>query len=474
MTDLIRLSAREVVQRLRDDSVTPLQLLDVLEEQVDSADGAVNSLPIRFFDDARERAAEFTRSPPRPTDRGWLAGLPVAIKDYNDVAGQITSHGSPIFATTRAASSDATVRMLERRGAIPYAKTNVPEFAGGHTYNAVWGTTRNPWNLARSAGGSSGGSTAALASGSAWLATGNDLGGSLRTPSGYNGTVAVRPTPGRVPRGRPDVPFDPLWVEGPMARNVADTALMMDALTGFDPEDPLTSEPPRRSFVEQLDDLDAQLRVAYSPDLGQAAVEQDVRRTTSEAMKHFEVLGADVTADCPDFSAAYDTFQVLRSHLLAALKGDLLETDRHRIKGDIIWNIEKGLGLHLGDVRRAERARGALVHRMADFFADHDVLVCPAAPLNPFPAEWAYPERVDGVEARSYIDWISITFMVTLTGCPVVALPCGLSEEGLPVGVQLIGPPRSEARLLAIAAQFERQVGISDQLPIGPAENAAR
>lgn len=474
MTDLIGLSAREVVRRLRAGSVTPLQLLDVLEEHVSAADETVNALPVRFFDDARERAAEFMRSRPRPTDRGWLAGLPVAIKDYNDVAGQITSHGSPIFATTRATCSDATVRMLESRGAIPYAKTNVPEFAGGHTYNTVWGTTRNPWNSARSAGGSSGGSAAALASGSAWMATGNDLGGSLRTPSGFNGTVAVRPTPGRVPRRRPDIPFDPLWVEGPMARDVADTALMLDALTGFDPRDPLTSDPPQRSFVEQLDEIDARPRVAYSPDLGQVPVEQDVRRTTSEAMKHFEAFGADVTVDCPDFRAAYDTFQVLRSHLLAALKGDLLETDRHRINADIIWNVELGLGQKISDVRRAERARGELFHRMADFFADHDVLVCPAAPLNPFPAELAYPDRVDGVEARSYIDWIAITFMVTLTGCPVVALPCGLSEDGLPVGVQLIGPPRSEARLLAIAAQFERQVGVSDQLPIVSPASTAR
>lgn len=468
MTDLIPLSAREVVGLLRDGDVTPVEVLDALEHHVRTADTAVNSLPITFFDAAREQAAEFARRHPDPTERGWLAGLPVAIKDYNDVAGQITSHGSPIFADTRAAESDAMVRMLARHGAIPYAKTNVPELAGGHTYNTVWGATRNPWHLGRSAGGSSGGSAAALASGSAWLASGNDLGGSLRTPSGYNGTVALRPSPGRVPRRRPASPFDPLWVEGPMARNVADVALLMDAMTGFDRNDPLTNEPPRRAFSDQLGELDPNLRIAYSPDLGQLPVEPDVRASTADAMRHFETLGADVTTDCPDFTGAYDTFQTLRAYLVAALHGHLLETDRGRIKDDIVWNIERGLHQSMGAVQQAERARGELFHRTVEFFEHHDVLVCPSAPLNPFPVDWTFPRRIDGTDCATYIDWISITFLVTLTGCPVVALPCGLSAEGLPIGVQLIGPPRSEARLLALAAAFEQQVGIADQLPITP------
>lgn len=470
MTDLIHLTAREVVRLLRDGDVTPIEVLDALEQHVRTTDTAVNSLPITFFDDAREQAAEFLRCRPDPTERGWLAGLPVAIKDYNDVAGQITSHGSPIFADTRATESDAMVRMLARHGAIPYAKTNVPELAGGHTYNTVWGATRNPWHLGRSAGGSSGGSAAALASGSAWLASGNDLGGSLRTPSGYNGTVALRPSPGRVPRRRPASPFDPLWVEGPMARNVGDVALMMDAMTGFDRNDPLTTEPPRHSFSEQLTDVDPNLRIAYTPDLGQLPVDPEIRAVTADAMRHVEALGADVTTDCPDFTGAYDTFQTLRAHLLAALHGHLLATDRDRVKDDIVWNIERGLNQSVSAVQQAERTRGELFHRAVDFFEHHDVLVCPSAPLNPFPVEWTFPRRIDGTDCETYIDWISITFMVTLTGCAVVALPCGLSSEGLPVGVQLIGPPRSEPRLLALAAAIEKSVGIADQLPITPRE----
>lgn len=473
MPDLIHSTALEVVRQLRAGEVTPIEVLDALEQHVNVTDPEVNSMPIQFFEEARDKADKFLRNQSAPTDRGWLAGLPVAIKDYNDVAGQITSQGSPIFASNRAARSDGTVQILERHGGIPYAKTNVPEIAGGHTYNTVWGATRNPWNLGRTAGGSSGGSAAALASGGAWLATGNDLGGSLRTPSGYNGTVAVRPTPGRVPRKQPVIPYDQMWVEGPMARNVGDAALMLDALVGRDVHDPLTAPPPRRSFVDRLNELDSNLRIGYSPDLGQVAVEQDVRQITARAMKLFEPMGADITTDCPDFTGSYDAFQTLRAHLLATLKADLLDGERDRIKTDIVWNIEKGLMQPLQSVQDADRIRGQLFHSCVDYFESHDVLVVPSAPLNPFPVEWDYPNQVDGVELGTYIDWISITFMITLTSCPVVALPCGLSEEGLPVGVQLVGAPKSEAKLLAVAAEFERSVGIASQLPIAPRHSSS-
>ena len=313
MTDLIRSTATEVVGLLRAGDLSPIEVLDVLEEHVFATDKAVNALPIRFFDAARAAAGELERDRPTPTDRGWLAGLPVAIKDYNDVGGQLTTSGSPIFADAVAVESDAMVRQVEVHGGIPYAKSNVPEFAGGHTYNTVWGATRNPWHTGRSAGGSSGGSAAALASGSAWLATGNDLGGSLRTPAGYNGVVGVRPTPGLVPRKRPPVPFDALWVEGPMARNVADAALLLDALAGPDAHDPLTRQRPARSFVEQLERLPELLRVGYTPDLGVLPVEREIRDVTERSLSHFRDLGADVTGETPDSTGAYETFQTLRS-----------------------------------------------------------------------------------------------------------------------------------------------------------------
>lgn len=473
MNDIIRRTGREVVDLLRRGEVSPLEVVKALEEHVTVADADVNALPIRFFDRAREQAEAMMRNCPDPADRGLLAGLPVAVKDYNDVAGQRTTFGSPIFADTVAETSDAMVRVLEDNGAIAYAKSNVPEFAGGHTYNEVFGASRNPWNLTRSVGGSSGGAAACLAAGSAWLATGNDLGGSLRTPAGFNGIVGVRPTPGRVPRRTPAVPFDTLWVEGPMARNVADAALMLDAMVGHDDHDPLTRRERPASFLASLDHYDAPTRVAYSPDLGVLPVDQGVRRITRDSLAHFQAMGAEVVEAEPDFGSAYEAFQILRAHLVATMHASTLERHRDLIKPDIVWNIEKGLSQTIADVQWAERARGVLIHRVMDFFDDHDVLVVPSAPLSPFPVEWTAPTQIDGTELTTYIDWIAITFCISLTGCPVVALPSGLDDEGLPIGVQLVGRPGSEARLLSYAQRFEQGVGIAAQLPVTPRRDGA-
>lgn len=468
MQEIIRKSAREVVNLLRTGDVSPPDLVKVLEEHVAEADAEVNALPIRFFEEASARAQALVKAFPDPADRGLLAGLPVAVKDYNDVAGQPTTFGSPIFRETVATESDAMVRVLEDNGAVPYAKSNVPEFAGGHTYNTVFGASRNPWHLGRSVGGSSGGAAASLAAGSAWLATGNDLGGSLRTPAGFNGIVGVRPTPGRVPRRKPAVPFDTLWVEGPMARNVGDAALMLDAMVGRDAHDPLTSHTTPPSFLARLDEYDAPTRVAYSPDLGVLPVDRTVRDITRDALRHFADLGSDVVDACADFSDAYEAFQILRAHLIAAMHETTLEQHRDLIKPDIVWNIEKGLSQTVGQVQWAERARGVLVHRMVELFADHDVLVVPSAPVPPFPVEWTSPKEIDGTELQTYIDWIAITFCISLTGCPVVAMPAGLDGEGLPIGVQLVGAPGSEARLLSYAQRFEGAVGIASELPRTP------
>ncbi|MDP3894240.1 amidase [Nocardioides sp.] len=470
--ELVRKTAYEVVDLLRRGDVSPVELVKVLEEHVATADADVNALPIRFFEHAAARAEALAKRHPEPRERGPLAGLPVAVKDYNDVAGQVTTFGSPIFANAIASQSDAMVKVLEGNGAIPYAKSNVPEFAGGHTYNTLFGPSRNPWDLTRSVGGSSGGAAASLAAGSAWLATGNDLGGSLRTPAGFNGVVGIRPTPGRVPRRRPAVPFDTLWVEGPMARNVTDAALMLDAMVGYDPHDALTAHPQPSSFLAQLDRHEVPTRIAYSADLGVLPVDPTVRNVARDSLRHFVDLGIDVVDTCPDFSDAYEAFQALRAHLIATIHASTLEQHRDLIKPDIVWNIEKGLGQSLSLVQWAERARGELVHRMADLFADVDILVVPSAPLPPFPVEWESPRVVDGVELDSYIDWIAITFCISLTGSPVVALPCGLSSEGLPIGVQLVGRPGGESALLSHARRFEAAVGIASSLPVTPGRRA--
>jgi amidase len=465
--ELYRQTATEIVGQLRKGDISPLDLVEAAIERIEAVDGEVNALPIRCFDKARDAAM---RNWPRfrADDPRWLGGLPIAVKDYNDTAGVRTTYGSPIYAENVAESSDATVRRLEGHGAIAIAKSNVPEFAGGHTFNPVHGVTRNPWDTRLTAGGSSGGSAAALAAGMVWLATGNDLGGSLRTPASFNGIVGLRPGPGVVPRGARLPAFDTLWVEGPMGRCVADVALMLDAGAGHEPEDPLSFDGAGGSYVAALKMVDLPPRVAFSPDLGIVPVAREVAEICRVGAYRFAEIGARVTDACPDFTGVLDAFQSLRGVLMATMMGPLLDEHRERIAEDIVGNVERGFKVGVDELMRAERVRWDLYHRMEEFFESHDLLICPAASITPFPVEQRYVEEIDGTPCRTYIDWFAITFALTMTACPVVSLPCGFTESGLPVGIQIVGKARSEAALLSAAHRIEEVYGIANRLPVDP------
>ena len=468
--ELIRLTATEAVQRLRRREISPLELIDAAAARIEAVDGKVNALPIRFIDTARENARRFmAETPPKDPPAHWLAGLPIAAKDYNDVAGQRTTFGSPIFADAVAPANDHTVATLEASGAIFMAKTNVPEFAGSNTYNPVFGATRNPWNLNMTAGGSSGGAAAALASGTQWLAMGSDLGGSLRIPASYCSIVGLRPSVGRAPRGAGLPAFDSLWVEGPMARNVTDLALMLDALSVQHPHDPLSRPAPRVSFTQAVRESRPPRRVAYTPNLGLSNVDPEVASLCRAAAHRFTGLGTAVDDTAPDFSNSIETFQTQRALLFAALRGDLLATERARINPAIVWNIEKGLNLTADEIISAERERSALYHRVARFFDQYDLLLCPTVAVPPYPVEQPYPTRIGDQQLTSYIDWMFLTFVVTLTGCPALSLPCGFTRDGLPVGLQIIGPSHGDAEVLAAASLLEKEFAIATHLPIDPA-----
>lgn len=468
--ELVRLTATEAVSRLRRREISPLELIDAAAARIEAVEGKVNALPIRFLDTAREKARQFmARKPPQNPPAGWLAGLPLAAKDYNDVAGQRTTFGSPIFADAIASVNDHTVATLESSGAIFMAKSNVPEFAGSNTFNPVFGATRNPWNLKMTAGGSSGGAAAALASGSQWLAMGSDLGGSLRIPASYCSIAGMRPSPGRVPRGAGLPAFDTLWVEGPMARNVADLALMLDALSVQHAHDPLSMPAPRVPFSTAVRGPRPPRRVGFSTNLGLSNVDPEVAAICRAASLRFTSLGTAVEEASPDFSNAIETFQTLRGLLFAALRGELLKTERGRINPSIVWNIDKGLALTADEIIRAERERAALYHRVAAFFDEFDLLLCPTVAVPPYPVEQPYPTRIGDQELTSYIDWMFLTFAVTLTGCPALSLPCGFTRQGMPVGLQIIGPSHADAAVIAAASLLEREFGIASRLPIDPA-----
>jgi len=464
MTDLWRLTATEAVGKLRRRQLSPLDLVEAAAARIEAVEPKVNALPIRFFDEARDHAKRFERE--SRDDPGWLAGLPIAVKDYNDVAGQLTTYGSPVFAENRAPADDRTIATLRANGAIPLAKSNVPEFAGSHTFNPVWGVTRNPWDLQRTAGGSSGGAAAALAAGEIWLANGSCLGGSLRIPASFCGIVGLRPSPGVVPRGDGLPAFDSLWVDGPMARNVPDLALMLDAMAVSTRHDPLSRPVPEGGFQAALQRARLPRRVGFSPNFGLRSIDPDVAQICRAGVARFADMGCVVDEEAPDFSGAIDCFQVLRALLFADVRGDLLPRERSRINPDIVWNIEKGQRLTADEIVRARRQRHVLFHRAARFFDDFDLLACPTVAVPPFPVEQRFPVAIAGEKLTTYIDWMFLTFIITLVGCPAISLPCGLTPDGLPVGLQLVGRPHGDAELLGAALLLEQALDLARRVPL--------
>ncbi len=458
-SDLIAMTAARLVDMLAAREVSTGELLDALEARVAAVDGRVNALPTLCFDRARAQAVP---------DGAPLAGLPVAIKDLTEVAGVRTTWGSPIHADHVSTTSDHVAERVEARGGVIYAKTNTPEFgAGAQTFNEVFGPTRNPYDLTKSVAGSSGGSAAALKSGCAWLAHGSDLGGSLRNPASFCGVVGLRPSPFRVPSGPAGDPFNPLSVDGPMARTVEDCALFLDALSGRDPREAVSLPAPERPFREWARAAKAPLRVAVSLDLGLSPVEPVVRETVAAAARRFEAMGATVEEACPDLSGAHEAFQTLRALGFARAHGERLRNHRDLLKPEVIWNTEKGLALTGEEVARALTLRAGIVARARAFFEQWDVLVCPATCVTPFAVETRWPTSCDGVEFETYIDWLAVVYGVTLTACPALSLPGGFTAQGLPIGVQLVGAPRGEGPLLGAAAALEAALAL-DPAPIDP------
>ena len=464
---LVRETANAVVDKLRTGDLTPLDLLDVLEKRIGEVDGKVNALPTLCFDRARTRAKALMLM--KPAERGLLAGLPVPIKDLTNVAGVLTTQGSPIYKDNIPARSDVLVEHLENNGAVIYAKSNTPEFgAGANTFNEVFGRTLNPWDTSKSAAGSSGGAAVALATGTAWLAHGSDMGGSLRNPASFCGIVGLRPSIGRVAH-TPSAAIDRnLGVQGPMARNVEDLALLLDAMSGEHPADPLSLPALPVSFLSAARSGKKPKRVAYSPDLGITPVDPEVKAVTRKAAERFAEAGIIVEQAQPDFREAHECFHVLRAFDFALSKAALLREKRDLLKPEVIWNIEEGLKLTVEKLERAEAQRVALAERALKFFETYDLLLCPATIVPPYPIENRYVAECDGKKFDNYVEWLGIVYAFTLACCPALSLPCGFTTSGLPIGLQMVAAPRAEAQLLAGAKVLEDILGLRGTTPIDP------
>ncbi|HUL26189.1 MAG TPA: amidase [Streptosporangiaceae bacterium] len=469
--DLCAFDAVTLAGMLRRREVSAREVTTAHIGRIEAVDGPVNAVVTRCFDQALARAAEADEAIARGKVMGLLHGLPVAHKDLAETAGVRTTYGSPLFAGHVPDFDALQVERMSAAGAISLGKTNTPEFgAGSHTVNPVFGATRNPYDLSRSAGGSSGGAAAALAARMICLADGGDLGGSLRNPASFCNVVGLRPAPGRVPTWPLSDVADTFAVHGPMGRTVADVALLLAVLSGPDPRVPLALDAPAPALagptgVARLLARDLRgLKVAWSADLG-LPVEPAVRAALAPARQVLAELGCEVTDAAPDLSGAGETFRTWRAFRFATGFGPLLAEHRDQLGPNVTWNTERGLELTAAQLSRATVLRTELAQRVAGFFGMFEVLACPVSQVAPFDVTLDWVHEIDGVPQHTYLDWMASCYLISATGLPAISVPAGFTQDGLPVGLQLVGRWRGEWELLGVAHAFEAATGYARTAP---------
>ena len=458
--------ATELAALIRSRQLSARELTDACLARIAEFDGRVNAVVTLDADGARAAADAADAALAGGEELGPLHGLPVAHKDTHATGGMRTTWGSPL-ADTVPADDELVVARLRAAGTVRVGKTNVPEFAAGsHTFNPLFGVTHNPYRHGLSAGGSSGGAAAALAAGFVPLADGSDFGGSLRNPAAFCNVVGLRPTPGRVPTWPAAMAWSQLSVQGPMGRTVADVALALSAMAGPDRRVPIALDDPGAPFAAPLPERLDGLRVAWAPDLGgRVRVDPAITAVLSASVAVFEDLGATVDADCPDLSGADDAFGTLRAWVFDATFSDLARQHPDRLKESIRWNAALGARLTGADVARAEMAHTALYERVVGFFDRYDVLLAPTTQVLPFPVELEYPTEIAGEPLEDYLAWMRSCTLITPTGCPALSVPGGFTPDGLPVGLQVIAPPRADRRVLEVGHAFEQATRFGERRP---------
>ncbi len=466
--DLCFTPATELVRLYRARKVSPLEVMEAVLARIDRVNPRLNAYVTLARESALAAARGATRALGRKAVLPPLHGVPVSIKDLTPTRGIRTTWGSRIFADHVPDDDALIVQRLKAAGAIVVGKTNTPEFgAGGNTFNAVFGATRNPWNPALTCGGSSGGAAVALATGMGPIAEGSDLGGSLRMPAAFCGVVGFRTTPGLVPAYPKELAWDSLSVTGPMARTIADTALMLSVVAGPDDRAPLSYAVDTRELLRAVKAPSINgWRIAWTPDLnGLIPVDEEVARVAEGATRVFRLLGARLEAACCDFSEVHEIVLATRGLSMVALHADKLAKWRDQMQKGLVWNVEQGLGLTPEAIARGEKLRTVLWHRVRTFLESRDLLILPTTAVPPFPVEQAYPTEINGKPLGNYIQWAYLTYGITVTGLPVISVPCGFTRAGLPVGLQIVGRRRQEAAVLRAAAAFEAAAPWADRIP---------
>ncbi len=466
--DLCLTPAAELARLFHARRISPLEVMQAVLARIDALNPALNGYATLARESALGAARAATAALKRGADLPPLHGVPVSIKDLTPTKGIRTTWGSKIYEHHVPDEDALVVQRLKAAGAIVAGKTNTPEFgAGANTFNRVFGATRNPWNPALTCGGSSGGAAVALATGMGPLAQGSDLGGSLRIPAAFCGVVGFRTTPGLIPVYPRELAWDSFSVTGPMARTVSDTALMLSVIAGPDDRAPLSYAVDPREFLKAVKAPSIKgWRVAWTPDLnGLIPADEEVVRVAEGATRVFRSLGAKVKAACPDFSEVNEIVLATRGLTMVALHADKLARWKDQMQSGLVWNIEQGWRLTPEAIGRGEKLRTVLWHRVRTFLESYDLLILPTVAVPPFPVEQPYPTEINGKPMDNYIQWVFLTYGITLTGLPAISVPCGFTRDGLPVGLQIVGRRRQEVAVLRAAAAFEAAAPWADKLP---------
>jgi amidase len=452
------MSARELAESIRRRRISAREVMIAFLRRIERVNPKINAIVAKLDDEkCLELADEADRRLARGENIGPLHGLPFAFKELDPVVGFPMTRGSRIFKDYRPAEDSIVAERVKRAGALAIGKTNISEFGmGSHTYNDVYGTTFNPYDLTKSAGGSSGGAGAALAAGLLPLASGSDLGGSLRNPANFNNIVALRPSVGLVPTAPAAHPFFGISVKGPMARSVEDVALLLSVMAGADPRDPGTHPSNPAVFADSLERDFKNVRVAWCPDLGGLPVDRRVRAVLEEQRKTFCDLGCIVEEACPDLRDADDIFLTLRAWNYWHTLGPLLERHRNQMKPEAVWQIEAGRDLSGAAVAQAFARHGELVQRMRLFQEKYEFLLCCVNQVMPFPADLHWPREIDGITMDNYLSWMKSAYWISATFCPSISVPAGFSADGLPVGIQIVGRYRDDLGVIQFAHAFVR------------------
>jgi amidase len=460
MTDkaLVRTSARELARLIANRAVSPVEVLDAYLDVIEALNPKLNAVVTLAADQAREAAKRAEAAVMKSEKIGPLHGLPIGVKDVTPTAGIRTTFASPLFRDYVPAEDAEAVRRLKTAGAIILAKTNTPEFAcGANTNNALFGPTRNPWNPALSPAGSSGGSAVAVAAGMVPIAQGTDYGCSIRIPAAFCGIIGIRPTPGLTPSHPLHLPWDPGQVHGPLARDAEDAASFLDALTGFSRISPISVAPPWPSALAELEKREdiKELRIAYVSDIAGIGVEAEIDAICRDAAAALEKLGARVEHIEFDASGGRAAYQTWRGFWMVGQQYQRL-AQINEFGQNLRGNVEAGLKLNALDFAAAEHKREQIFHRFRALFERYEVLLTPAAPVKPYPVEMNFPTQINCKSFDNYIDWIAPAYLITLVSLPAATAPAGLSNDGLPIGMQIVAPRFEEPLILRVARHIHR------------------